>query len=45
MRMEDIENLGEIGMLIGELKKAMSHISVSLPIIFDSHFVKDLSNL
>ena len=31
MRMEDIENLGEIWMLIGELKKEMSHLSVSLP--------------
>lgn len=45
MRMEDMENLGEIRMLIAELKKAMSHLSVSLPISFESRFVTDLSNL
>ena len=31
MQMADIENLGEIQMLIGELKKEMSRLSVSLP--------------
>ena len=30
-QMADIENLGEIRMLIGELKKEMSRLSVSLP--------------
>ena len=30
-RMEDIENLGEIQIVIGELKKEMSRLSVSLP--------------
>ena len=45
MRMEDMENLGEIRMLIGELKKEMLRLSVSLPIIFESRFVTDLSNL
>ena len=30
-QMADIENLGEIRMLIGELKKEMSCLSVSLP--------------
>ena len=45
MRMEDMENLGEIRMLIGELKEEMSHLSVSLPIIFESRFVNNLSNL
>ena len=43
--MEDMENLGEIRMLIGELKNAMSHLSVSLPISFEIRFVTDLSNL
>ena len=44
-QMEDVENLGEIRMLIGELKKAMSRLSVSLPIGLESRFDKDLSNL
>ena len=30
-QMADIENLGEIRLLIGELKKEMSRLSVSLP--------------
>ena len=38
-RMEDIENLGEIRMLIGELKKEMSRRSVSLPNYYVSRVV------